>query len=299
MATQIRNIKSIQVFHAVSEIGNVTRAANILNISQSSVSYHIKKLETDIGVALFRRTASGLELTDEGSLLYKHVERGLGAIQTGLAQVANRAGSIRVALLPMFASRWLSPRLGSLLETHTDLQLSIHNHNNKYAYMPNPEGFADLGIQWGRGNWESFDVSRLWSEKLVVVCSPGYLEAHPIRRPEDLDACTLLHVDDTRMWEEWFAANRLQLSGSQPQMMLEDRHFQLSSTINGLGVSLFASWLVTSELANGDLVNPFGRAFETSFAYHLIVPKLDETPQPVRQFRDWFLDICADIPRAE
>lgn len=294
MAAWIRNIKSIQVFNAVSEIRNVTRAAQFLNTSQSSVSYHIKKLETDLGYALFRRTKQGLELTREGAVLAGHVEQGLSTIQTGLERVANQAGSVRVALLPMFSSRWLSSRLGRLMEEHPDIQLSIHNHNNSFAHMPNPASFADLGIQWGRGNWAAFEVQRLWPEDLAVVCSPEYLEKNPIREPADLRHCTLLHVDDRRMWQEWLSMNKVPAPVPQSQMMLEDRHFQLSSTINGLGVSLFASWLVREELESGVLVNPFGRNFGTSFAYHLILPKGNAASRPVRQFRDWMLQVRGD-----
>lgn len=287
----IRNIKSIQVFSMVCETLNVTRAAQILNTSQSSVSYHIKKLETELGTPLFRRTATGLHLTEAGDTLARHVVRGLGVISSGLEQVASHAGTVRVALLPMFASRWLSSRLGHLLEACPEMQLAIQNHNNSYAHMASPEAFADLGVQWGRGNWPDFEVTRLWPESLVVVCSPDYLKAHPIRRPTDLEDCVLLHVDDLRMWEEWFGANGVELPSSQSQMMLEDRHFQLSSTINGLGVSLFASWLVEAELARGELVNPFGQFFATSFGYHLIVPHGSRLSRPVRQFQDWLLGI--------
>lgn len=285
----IRNIKSIQVFNSVSEAKNVTRAAQLLNISQSSVSYHIKKLETDLGYALFRRTKQGLELTEEGTVLARHVEQGLNMIQTGLERVTNQTGSVKVALLPMFSSRWLSSRLGGLLELHSDLQLSMHNHNNSFARMHNPASFADLGIQWGKGNWSGFDVHRLWAEKLAVVCSPAYLAEHPIKGPKDLYHCNLLHVDDSRMWEEWLFNNDVKTNATQAQMMLEDRHFQLSSTINGLGVSLFASWLVQEELKSGILVNPFGRNFETTFAYHLIVPKGEKQSKPAKQFSDWLL----------
>jgi LysR family glycine cleavage system transcriptional activator len=232
-----------------------------------------------------------LELTEEGALLAAHVERGLGAIRAGLDQVAARAGSVKVALLPMFASRWLSPRLGGLLEMTPVLQLSIQNHNNAYAGLRDPESFADLGIQWGRGDWDNFHVTRLWPEKLVVVCSPAYLRAHPIRTPADIERCTLLHVDDETMWAEWFARNGLQPPPVQSRMMLEDRHFQLSSTINGLGVSLFASWLVQRELQDGELVDPFEQEFDTSFAYHLIEPKGAELPDAARHFKDWLLGL--------
>jgi len=299
MADRIRNIKSIQVFHTVHAAGNVTVAARDLSISQSSVSYHIKKLELDLGILLFRRTATGLEPTEAGAMLASHVERGLDAIRAGLDQVVNRAGSVRVALLPMFSSRWLSSRLGGLMEAHPDLHLSIRNHNNAYAHMANPESFADLGIQWGRGNWERFHAWRLWPERLVVVCSSDYLRAHPIHDPRDLTGCTLIHVDDTRMWDEWFAGNGLALSSATPQMMLEDRHFQLSSTINGLGVSLFAAWAVAEEIRTGALVDPFGRSFETTFAYHLIVPRGRPFLSPAQVFRDWLLAVSGNGPHGE
>ncbi len=298
MAAWVRNIKSIQIFRVVSEIQNVTRAAQFLNTSQSSISYHIKKLETDLGYPLFRRTKHGLELTEEGKVLAGYVEQGLNTIQTGLERVSHQAGSVKVALLPMFSSRWLSSRLGRLMEEHPDLQLSIHNHNNSYAHMLNPASFADLGIQWGKGQWGAFDVHRLWPEELSVVCSPSYLKANPIHRPADLRRCTLLHVDDTRMWEEWLHMNTVEAHAAQSQMMLEDRHFQLSSTINGLGVSLFASWLVKEELESGVLVNPFQRNFETSFAYHLIVPKGGAPSPQVRQFCDWLLDVRGNVANA-
>lgn len=285
----IRNINSIQVFSVAAETGNVTRAAQLLNISQSSVSYHIKKLETGLGYQLFHRSKQGLALTEEGVNLARHVARGLDMIQTGIDSVSRQAGTIRIALLPMFSSRWLSAQLGDLIEQHPDMRLSMHNHNNNYAHMSDPGNFADVGIQWGTGDWKGFEVHPLWPEQMALVCSPKYLNDHHINSPSDLTRCTLLHVDNTGMWEEWFALNSLKMARGQPQMMLEDRHFQLSSTINGLGVSLFASWLVQEELQSGELVSPFGRYFDTSYAYHLILPQLKDASPAVDQFRDWLL----------
>lgn len=287
--TQVRNIKSLQVFAETYRVGNVTRSAEELNISQSSVSYHIKKLETDLGTSLFRRTASGLEPTEDGAVLFKHVDRGFAIIRNGVQQAANRAGNVRVALLPMFASRWLSHRLGDLLETHPEITLSILNHNNSYAYSNHPEDFADIGVQWGLGKWHNFHAERLWQERLVAVCSPDYRDAMNITDPGDLHRCTLIHVDDTRMWNSWFEHHGRTLQADHSKMLLEDRHFQLSSTINGLGISLFAEWLVASELQSGALINPFGGSISTDFAYFAITPKTNEMRTPVLMFLDWLI----------
>jgi len=294
----VRNINSIQVFDVTARLGNVTRAASELNISQSSISYHLKKLETDLGVQLFYRRTNGLELTEAGTILASHVDKGLGSIRSGMEAAARSAGSVRVAVLPMFASRFLSSRLGEFWERHPDLQLSIQSHNNTYARQSDPQAVAEIGIQWGLGNWSNFQVTRLWPEKLVVVCSPEYLAAHRIRKASDLCNCTLLHVDDERMWSEWFQNSREKIEPEQPQMMLEDRHFQLSSTINGLGVSLFAEWLVADELKSGVLVNPFKRSYGTGFGYHIINPKDVTLSEPATIFRQWVLDTAKQIGKS-
>jgi LysR family glycine cleavage system transcriptional activator len=287
----IRNLKSVQVFERVHAYRSVSRAAEALNATQSSVSYHIKKLEDELGVALFRRTARGLEPTDEGAALAVDVEQGLATIRAGLRRVGARADALKLAMLPMFASRWLSSRLGGFWEAHPELRLSIQNHNNSYVRMERPAEFADLGIQWGLGRWPAFETVRLWPERLVVVCSPGYRETVGIRDPSDLRRCTLLHVDDTRMWAEWFETNGLAPAPRQAEMTLEDRHFQLSSTINGLGASLFADWLIEDELREGKLVNPLGRAFPTAFAYHVVHPRAAALPKPAARFKRWLLGL--------
>ncbi|WP_108879600.1 LysR substrate-binding domain-containing protein [Anderseniella sp. Alg231-50] len=291
---KIRNLNSIQVFSVVSRLKNITHAAQFLSISQSSVSYHIKKLEDELHAPLFERKRDGLALTSHGEVLATHVESGLRSIQTGLEKASGQTGVVRVAILPMFASRWLSPRLGSFWEAHSDIQLSFHNHNNTYATKERPGDFADLGILWGLGDWEEFHATRLWTEKMVVVCSPDYLRENSITEPIDLNNCTLFHVDDELRWQEWFTKNQLEFYPSQVKMIPQEPHFQLSSTINGLGVSLFPHSMIESELESGVLVNPFGRAFDTSFAYHLAVPYGISLSKPARVFKSWLLGHCQD-----
>jgi LysR family transcriptional regulator, glycine cleavage system transcriptional activator len=178
-----------------------------------------------------------------------------------------------------------------LQQTFPDIDIVLLNHNNTFVEVADPRAFADFGIQWGKGNWSSVSATRLWDERLVAVCSPAYRDRLGIKRPEDVDRCTLLHVDDKRMWAEWAAGCGLALPADQPSMMLEDRHFQLSSTINGLGISLFAQWLVQGELNSGVLVNPFGTSYPTDFSYHLVTPKGPALSSSAKRVRDWFLEL--------
>lgn len=287
-------LKSIQVFDVAARTKNLTRAAENLNTSQSTVSYHIKKLETEVGALLFDRRGASLELTTQGEILAAHADQALAIIQAGLDKVTGQNDLVRVAVLPMFASRWLSSRLGNMWIVNPGLQISFMNHNNTFVRMERPSSFADLGIQWGRGDWDNFHVTRLWKENLVAVCSPDYLNHTSIEVFADLKKCMLLHVDDKRMWSEFFKNNSLDLEPSQREMLLQDRHFQLNATISGLGVSLFSRRMIEPELTSGALVQLFDQTFNSSFAYHLAVPKSSVLTPATEQFKNWLLRLCRD-----
>ena len=281
------------MFNAVSQLKNITHAAQSLNISQSSASYHIKKLEAELKISLFERRPEGLKMTDNGQLLAAHVENGLRSIQTGLDQASDQTEIVRIAILPLFASRWLSPRLGSFWDAHPNVQLSFRSQNNTFAESQRPSDFADLGIVWGQGNWTDFDSIRLWPEEMVVVCSPDYLSENPIHEEADLRNRALLHVDDESRWREWFANNKLAAPPSRGNLIPQEPHFQISSTINGLGVALIPHSMIQSELETGVLVNLFGCTYATSFAYYLGIPTGIPLSRSTIKFKNWLLSQCA------
>jgi DNA-binding transcriptional LysR family regulator len=68
------NFAQLKAFQAVANNGSVTRAAQLLQVSQPAVSKHLKKLEEDYGVKLVERSAGAAELTDAGSSLLRHVD---------------------------------------------------------------------------------------------------------------------------------------------------------------------------------------------------------------------------------
>ncbi|MBZ9706781.1 LysR family transcriptional regulator [Mesorhizobium sp. ESP7-2] len=63
------DFRLVKAFVTVAQEGNVTKAAELLNLTQPAVSLQLKRLSQDVGVTLFHRTAGGLELTRDGALL--------------------------------------------------------------------------------------------------------------------------------------------------------------------------------------------------------------------------------------
>ena len=68
------NLELYKIFVFVAKEGNITKASEKLNISQPAVTKHIKNLEEQLGVTLFKRNKYGMELTDKGRELFSEVE---------------------------------------------------------------------------------------------------------------------------------------------------------------------------------------------------------------------------------
>lgn len=119
----------LRIFHSVAESGSLTNAGKTLNLSQSSVSRQITTLEESIGVALFRRHARGLVLTEQGELLHqatRDVYQKLAGIKNQLIDTQRRPeGPMTVTVSEFIASTWLAPKLAEFRERYPTIQLTV------------------------------------------------------------------------------------------------------------------------------------------------------------------------------
>lgn len=88
------NINILLAFSTVAKEGSVSRAAEILNLTQPAVSHQLKRLAEEAGVALFTRTSHGLELTDDGRSLIIKAERVLEAMADFHQSAHRRSGRV-------------------------------------------------------------------------------------------------------------------------------------------------------------------------------------------------------------
>ncbi len=79
----IFNLEYYRAFYYAAKSGSYSNASRILCITQPAVSQAVKKLETQLGVSLFRRDSHGMVLTQEGEQLLPHVESALSSLEAG------------------------------------------------------------------------------------------------------------------------------------------------------------------------------------------------------------------------
>ena len=143
----------LRSFAAVAESGHLTRAADRLHISQPALSAQIKALEDELGVALFERLPSGMELTPAGRRLLPEAHKVVAAAQVlrshASAFKGEVAGRVRVGTVsdPEFI------RVGDLLAQAVDtfplLEIELHNEVSGAAFEKVRDGELDASFYYG------------------------------------------------------------------------------------------------------------------------------------------------------
>ena len=136
-----RNIPSTQAlacFEVAARQESYTRAAQELSLTQSAVSRQIQALEEFLGVQLFRRTRHGVVLTPAGAHYGRQVARWLQGLERDTLDVMahqGEGGTIALAAVPTFATRWLIPRLPQLAQAHPDIVVHIDTQTRPVSTM--------------------------------------------------------------------------------------------------------------------------------------------------------------------
>src|SRR6478609_3312214 len=117
----------LSAFEAVSRTGSVTAAAKELDLTQSAVSRQIKTLEEQLGVELFIRERQTVRLTLAGDGYAREIREALRRISSASLNLrANPyGGTLNLAILPTFGTRWLAPRLGRFLSQNPGVTINL------------------------------------------------------------------------------------------------------------------------------------------------------------------------------
>lgn len=102
------SLEAYQLFCTAAEVGNLTRAAELLNITPSAASHSIRALERSLGVTLLTRSHNGISLTAYGESLlpfFRQVLTEEDRLQEEVAQINHLIkGTVRVGVLKASAT---------------------------------------------------------------------------------------------------------------------------------------------------------------------------------------------------
>ena len=275
-------------FEAAARTGSFTEAAAELSLTQGAISRQVRALEAQLGMELFARVGKSVRLTEAGKRYAEEVEKALQTIRRATlnAMTDQRGGTLNLAILPTFGTRWLIPRFPAFLKQHPDITVNFATKLSPFDFKKED---LHAAIHYGQTDWPDTESTFLMREETIPVCAPALLREQNIKRPEDLGRLPLLNLATrSTAWPEWFAAAGLE----PPQaagMVFEEIAAVAQATAAGLGVSLLPRFLIESELDRGELAVVLDQPLESSFGYYLVTPRDKTGYAPVVAFREWLL----------
>ncbi len=143
-------LRQIQYFIAVAEQGSITRAAQNLSISQSSVTEALKELETDLGVELFDRHPRGLTITHNGHQFLRHATKILASVSDARASFSGNSnqpsGTLNIGVTSLVAGYVLSDLLARYRRACPGVEVSAIEDNGGYLEHLLVGGELDVAV---------------------------------------------------------------------------------------------------------------------------------------------------------
>ncbi|MEO8410024.1 MAG: LysR family transcriptional regulator, partial [Propionivibrio sp.] len=140
--------RNLRAFIIVAETGNITAAANLLNITQPTLTKRLQHLEEQYGCKLFERLPRGVGITSCGEALLPYARRVEAEfLQAGEAVNAVKSGhlnDLRIGAGPLFHMRYLGRILRSLHEEFPDTALSLTAGVNMHNLPRLMDGTLDI-----------------------------------------------------------------------------------------------------------------------------------------------------------
>jgi DNA-binding transcriptional LysR family regulator len=123
------SLRQFRYFLAAAEKGQVGLAAASLNVSQSTVTAALQQLEREVGVSLFRRLPTGVELTAEGSRFLNHARNVIAAVSVAqrapLTEERGLRGLVRVCVTYTVAGYFLPPHYARFARAYPDIKVEL------------------------------------------------------------------------------------------------------------------------------------------------------------------------------
>jgi LysR family glycine cleavage system transcriptional activator len=275
MKRKMPALNALKAFEVAGSTGSFTRAAELLNVTQSAVSRQVRQLEEQLGENLLERRHHHLELTSAG--------------RVRSIQQKSHANRLHINAPPTFTNRWLMPRLGRLREKHPELELSI---TTRLQDSLAETSTLDCAIRFGDGEWDGLDSSLLIQERHIAVCAPSLYAREWSEGGIDLNRLTLLHVlarEDQRYltWKHWLDAAKISGVDTQGGYEFDLLDLAIRAATDGLGITI-ADWhMVAPELASGQLTQVLNVHVEGHQSYWLVT-RPEQTLMPQLQvFSQW------------
>ncbi|HTZ80674.1 MAG TPA: LysR family transcriptional regulator [Stellaceae bacterium] len=246
--------RALRYFQTVAEFGSYSRASGFLRISQPAISRQIRKLEEEVGAALFKRHGHGVSLTEAGRILLERSQLALRQLEQTKAEIrGGRTGPSGVLsfAVPPAAGHFLVPTLVERFgRDYPNVFLKVIGGFSGYIHEWLVRGQVDLACVHDPLPQRGFEVTPLVREQVYLVGKPGAARfGRDHARIDDLADLPLVLPSrpnaSRRLLDSWIAQKGISLN---VRMEADDSSLLRSLVKQGAGFSLLTQGAIADDL---------------------------------------------------
>ena len=181
------HIHSFKIFSNLAETSSFSKAAQMNGLTQSAVSQQVRALERKFRVKLIERGRKNFSLTPEGRAFLQASHRVmeiLGDVEGRIHNLQNLvAGELRISTIFSIGLHELPSYLKTFQQTHPQVDVRVEYRRSSEVYLSVLDGRADIGLVAYPAPRRGLRAITLWSNRLVLICSPSHTLASRRRIP--------------------------------------------------------------------------------------------------------------------
>lgn len=256
-----QNLSQYRIFYAVAKAGNISRAAKELYISQPAISKSISKLEDSLNTVLFTRNSRGVQLTDEGQVLFEHTRDAFEELAKGEQELKRirefNMGHIRIGVSNTLCRFIMVKYLKGFIEQYPHIKITIESQPTTQTLSMLEQQRIDIGLVVEQKSAKSMNFIPVMDIEDIFVATPSYLENLKLREGADTDVfqsgnlmlldknnITRHYIDDYMSVNEIVANNLLEVTTMD--LLIEFARI-------GLGIGCVIKEFVKEDLDSGRL----------------------------------------------
>lgn len=274
-------------------------AAVALDLTPSTLSRRVKRLEDLLGVQLLFRTTRRVTLTEAGELYLSHVERIMADLDEADAAAASLgarpAGLLTVTVPSTFGRLHVVPMIPAFMYRYPDIRIDLQFTDH---FVDLVDQRIDVAIRIGELKDSSLRVRKLANNQRCLVASPAYLDRYGTpQTPDDLSGHKCLHFSHLMTGDRWELqkAGEIRLIPISPWLRANDASVLFKAACAGAGIALLADFITADALGSGKLrrVLPDWSIPETGI--YALYPGVGYFPAKTRVFVDYLVENFSSV----
>ena len=191
------------LFKICADCGSFSKASQELHVKQPAISYNVKKLEDILGVKLFNRTNFGIELTDEGKILYDYIKEANNNIVSGLNfldEIKNKEiKQLNIGIALNLAVVWLPKIIKRINKLFPNVKIVIETQREEEMLEKLQEKKLDIVIFNSSKNipLKGIKINRVKNNEVVCVGTKKYKDLIENNTKTELSIPLILPSDDS------------------------------------------------------------------------------------------------------